>query len=103
MLVAEQPIGRYITYTYQQTDKSQLAVNQKVDDLIDLIKIRIEGKAIEEVAAEFREKIFTLKFGFMKSAATHESGVSAYINSIDQKIDQDMQSVSHRNLLILRN
>lgn len=98
MLVTEKPIGRYITYTYQQSNKPQLAVNQKVDDLIDLVKTRIKEKAIEEVAVELRERIFTLKFGLMKSVAAHESGISAYIAGINQKIDKDMQSVSHRNL-----
>ena len=99
MLVTEKPIGRYITYTYnQQRDKSQFTVNQKVDDLIDLIKVRIADRTIEEISAEFREKIFALKFGVMKSVAAHESGISAYISSINQKIGRDMQSVPHRNL-----
>lgn len=99
MLVTEKPIGRYITYTYnQQENKSQSPVNQKVDDLIDLIKIRVQDREVEEVAVEFREKIFALKFGLMKSIAAHESGISAYISRINQKIDQDMKSVPHPEL-----
>lgn len=99
MLVTEKPIGRYIAYTYnQQIHKLQSIDNQKIGDLIDLIKVGVQRRSIEDIAVEFREKIFRLKFGLMKSVAAHQSGISVYLNNINQKIDHDIQSVPHRNL-----
>lgn len=99
MLATREPLGRFIVQAHSEKGLiSKPIVMQEIDDLIDLIKIRIQNKSISKIAETFHEKIFELRFDIIEWFADQNKSVSEYLLRINQEIANKLQISPYSDL-----
>lgn len=92
MLAIHEPIGRFVALVnLEKNILSQRPIEQEVINLVDLIKVRIKDKPIEEVANSLLENVFYLRFDIFEWLVDNDKDISFYRESLGKHISVNLQ------------
>jgi len=99
MLAANEPIGRFIVLANIEKDVlSKSSIEQDIENLIDLIKIRISNKSIENVSESLLNQVFDLRFEVLEWLANENKSVSNYFEKVNEIIADNLQLGNYSDL-----
>lgn len=99
IFAGNEPIGRFIALANLNKDLiSQNSIEQDVENLVDLIKIRINDKSIDNVANGLLSKIFDLRFDLIKWLANNDKSLSGYLDTVNNHISINLQLAPYSDL-----
>lgn len=92
MLGASKPLSKFIVLAHQQKDIIAAAsVGQAIDDLVDIIKTRIQEKSIEEVAESIVEKVFDTRLNLLEWFVQEEKSLADYHIQMNEVLAHKLQ------------
>ena len=92
MIATSEPIGRFIVLAHNKKGViSKSSLDKEIEDLVDIIKIRLQNKSIEAVSESILDKIFELRFDFIEWLATENHSLDEYLEKINEEITQNLQ------------
>lgn len=93
MITTSEPIGRFVALLNLEkdiiTDKS---VRRSIEDIVDLLKIRLTDKSIEEVSESLMKQVFELRFEIIEWLAHENKSIREYFELINEKIAYNLQA-----------
>lgn len=99
MIAINEPIGGFVALVNLEKDiLSQQSIESSVANLVDLIKIRIQEKSIEEVANSLLENIFDLRIDLIEWLAGNDKNLKNYFESLEKHISVNLQLSPFSNL-----
>ncbi len=99
MLTTSEPIGRFIALA--NLDKgiiSQTSIEHSIENLVDLITLRVQKKSIEEVANGLLDKVFDLRFEVLEWLADKDKNTTDYFESLNSHISVNLQLAPYSDL-----
>jgi hypothetical protein len=99
ILATKEPLGRIIALA-KIDDKifPQKALEQKAENLIDLIIIRINSKSIEEVSESLLQEIFELRLDVIELLLEESEHLNKYWDFLGQYISVNLQLAPYSSL-----
>lgn len=99
MIAINESIGRFVALANLEKDIfSQKSIEQDVEDLVDLITIRIKDKSVDEVANGLLENIFDLRFELIEWLADNDKDLNFYLEFLSKHISVNLQLAPYSNL-----
>jgi len=99
MLAISKSIGQFVALANLEKDMfSQKSLKQDVEDLIDLITIRIKDKSANEVADSLLENVFNLRFELFDWLAKNDKDLNFYVNSLTEHLSDNLQLAPYSHL-----
>ncbi|HKK79389.1 MAG: hypothetical protein GVY26_08925 [Bacteroidetes bacterium] len=99
MIAIEEPIGKFIALAnLEQNLVVTTAIRQDVANLVDLIKVRIKDRSVQEVADTLREEVFELRIELIKWLANSNSNINDYLETLNNHISVNLQMAPYSNL-----
>lgn len=96
---AAKPVGRIIALSrLKKGILPQKSLEQKVDNLVDLITIRIKNKSVEEVANSLLEQVLELRFDFIEWLGDNDKDWAFYQKAINEQIAVNLYLSPYSNL-----
>ena len=87
MLHTQLPIGKYILYTYQKhTSFGDTLFNEKLQNLIDLIKYRTKTKGIDYISQSLQNELFDIRMELLDFFLTQPEILKEFENRIIHEI-----------------
>jgi hypothetical protein len=87
MITIKEPVGRLIVLAHNQKNMiAQSHIEQSVEDLIDIITIRLLTKSVAAVSESVLEKIFDLRFEVIEWLDAEKATISDFQSVINQAI-----------------
>lgn len=91
MLAINEPIGRYIALANLERNLFHKSIEEDVTDLVDLIRIRIKDKPVDQVADSLLESMFKLRLDLIQWLANNNKETSSYLNSLNEHTAVNLQ------------
>ena len=99
MLVVNNPVGRIIALAnLEENILGQGQMDHHIEDLVDLIKIRVQDTPIEEVANGLLENVFDLRFEVLEWLSDNDKDVSFFQEVIRNHIGVNLQIAPYSDL-----
>lgn len=91
MTVAAFPVGRLIVHANNHKDLiPNFSLENKINNLVDLIKLRTLNHSLEEVADGLLPELFELRIDLLEYLASKGSNVEDYFKAIDKEIANNL-------------
>jgi hypothetical protein len=99
MITLKEPVGRLIVLAHNQKNMiAQSHMEQSVEDLIDIITIRLLTKTVAAVSESVLERIFDLRFEVIEWLAAENTTISDFQSVINQAIVHNLGLSEHTEL-----
>lgn len=99
MIAINESIGRLVALAnLEKNIFSQKSIEQDIEDLVDLISIRIKEKSVDEVANGLLENIFDLRFEVLNWLASNDKDLNFYHDSLSKHISVNLQLAPYSDL-----
>lgn len=98
-------ISQFVAAAHRQKEHSFEAgspLDQEIDDLVDVIKVRLREMTVEEVFQTLPDKIFHLRFMVLERLAKDQKEASAYFEKINNEIARTLQLRTFSELAQIR-
>ncbi|HFA48942.1 MAG TPA: hypothetical protein ENJ95_07995 [Bacteroidetes bacterium] len=99
MLATREPLGRFIVLAHNEKGIiTKSSIEQEIDDLVDIIKVRVQSKKLKAVAESLYERIFEIRFDVIEWSANQNISVSDYLHKINHEIANKLQLAHYSDL-----
>ncbi len=99
MIAIKEPVGRLIVLAHNQKNMiAQSHIEESIEDLMDIITIRLLTKSVAVVSESVLEKIFDLRFEVLEWLAAEKATISDFQSVINQAIVHNLTLSEHTEL-----
>ena len=99
MIAIEEPIGKFVALAnLEENLVATTAIRQDVANLVDLIKVRVKDRSVQEVADSLQEEVFELRVELIKWLVSSNSNINDYLENLNNHISVNLQVAPYSDL-----